>query len=167
MLSQSPWLLLSHIQSLGCIQHTLQCTLRYYSFLWGLSAVNPLPMCSHHGSTCPIVLRALVDKVTGLIDASPPSPPVHRFNTNLHFWGVREESPCRVQRYRCSPLQTPSSVSATTEALLPCTHSFMTPACDRNLCPLPQKNDPTTPNCPRKTEIQSKGQFMSCYAYKG
>lgn len=77
MLSQSPWLLLIYFQSLGCIRRALQSTLRYYSFLQcGLTAVSPLPVCSHHGSTCPIFLRVSADKVTGLIDVSLQSPPL-------------------------------------------------------------------------------------------
>lgn len=99
--TSSPWDACSiHYKALSDIILLCVC-------VWGLSAVNPLPMCSHHGSTCPIFLRALADKVTGLIDASPRSLPVRRFNTNLHFCGVREDSPCRDQRYRRGPLYTP------------------------------------------------------------
>lgn len=120
----------SHIQSLGCIQHILQSTLTYYSFffslrvcVWGLSAVNPLPMCSHHGSTCPIFLRALADKVTGLIDASPRSPPLCAGSTPISISGVLERRvpvgtkdttavpsrpPCHIQQRLCRPVPAAS-----------------------------------------------------------
>lgn len=103
--------------------------------------------CSRHGGTCPLFLEVSADKVTGLIDVCLQSPsPVYRFNTNLHFWGAREQSACGDERHHRNPPQTSWSVFTIKVAVLHCSHSCVTPGCDIYLCPILQEN------CPHNTK---------------